>query len=77
MAGPFPPYQPTDRFRVYMTENNDVDNTASISYFRNGTQFATQFTNPNPKYPLRVDASLGAFDAALEKVTMVRIVDYP
>jgi len=77
VAGPFPPYQPTDRFRVYMTENNDVDNTASISYFRNGALFATQVTAPNPKYPLRVDASLGAFDAALEKVTMVRIVDYP
>jgi hypothetical protein len=77
-------YEAGDRFRVYVTDNNDVDHTATISYYKvdpgcvAGTKctknlIANQQTNPSPKYPLRVDAALGDVGAALANVTMVFI----
>jgi hypothetical protein len=85
VAGPFDPYEANERFRIRIQDNNDVDHTATITYFRldcdnSGcleTQFASQIAATGPKYPLRVDASLLNEFASLANVTMVRIIEFP
>jgi hypothetical protein len=80
MGGALGTYSPGDRFRVQVKDN--LDGTATVSYFQlsgpctpgtvcNGSVVATSATSA--KYPLRVDASLGAEGATLNNVTLVRI----
>jgi hypothetical protein len=74
-------YQPTDRFRIRITDNHD--GTASIRYTKldgncqDGTvcaeiDLATQ-TQPSLSYPLRINASFREQNAAFKKVSLVRI----
>jgi len=77
-------YNAGDRFRVRVTDNNDLlPHTATITYTKltapctPGTVCAevligTQ-TASSPSYPLRVDASLVQLGATLTNVTLVRI----
>jgi hypothetical protein len=81
VSSSFGEYDPGQRFRVKIKDNND--GTASISYWRlNGpcavgtecseTQLATQ-TEPSPSYPLLIRAQFREPDATLANVTMVYI----
>ena len=82
--GSYGTYNAGDRFRVRVTDNNDLlPHTATITYTRltapctPGTvctevQIGSQ-NAPSPSYPLRVDASLRDEGATLTNVTFVRI----
>ena len=88
VAGPFGTYQPGERFRVRIKDNNNISpHTATISYFRvsgtctpaticKETPISDQVTPAVPTYPFKVDAALFANATALatvENVTLVRI----
>ena len=82
--GSYGTYNAGDRFRVRVTDNNDLlPHTATITYTRltapctPGTvctevQIGSQNAQ-SPSYPLRVDASLRDEGATLTNVTFVRI----
>jgi hypothetical protein len=79
--GPFGTYNPHDKFRVHVTDNSD--GTATISYSQvtgpctPGTMCIEtplyQHVGPNPKYPLRIDASFREQNATVANVTLMRI----
>jgi hypothetical protein len=81
ISAPLGPYQPGQRFRIRITDNNN--GTASIKYTRvDGpcsvgtvcaeTELATQ-TEPGTSYPIRITASFREPNATLANVTLVRI----
>ena len=89
VAGPFGIYQPGERFRVRIKDNNDINpHTATISYVRvsglcgkpatkcTEDPISPQVTVSVPIYPFVVDAALFANATAfatVENVTLVRI----
>lgn len=73
--GPYTTYNAHDRFRVHVTDNSD--GTATITYTQvvGGVEGPPLYTHmgPNPKYPLRIDATFREQNATLGNVTVMRI----
>ncbi len=79
-------YQPGTRYRVHVTDNNDIPHTGTISVTEvttkpcpdgqkclEGTIFNQDANDQHPSYPFRVDASFNEGDAQLTNVKLVRI----
>ena len=73
--GPFgTTYNAHDRFRVHVTDNSDGTATISYSQIIAGVDTPLyQHVGPNPKYPLRIDATFREQNATLGNVTVMRI----
>jgi hypothetical protein len=87
VIGPFGQYQPVDRFRIRIKDNND--GTATISAWRLKDPAACMpgmscledhiatYTKSSLSYPLRINASFREDGATIKNVTVVRIQKQP